>query len=94
MNRETANRSTSSNPAPGKRASGEQLTELLKALRRATSELHSELRGCVAADTNLLTSPPPQAHVRRMRLLEKAHELFRQAEAKIELLVVHFGGSL
>ena len=94
MKTETPNRPASSNTGPGKRVSGEQLTELLKALRQPTSEIHSELRKCLAVEGNLFESPPPQAHIRRGQQLEKAYELFRQAEAKVELLVLHFGGSL
>jgi hypothetical protein len=94
MTTETPSRPAPSNPAASKRLSGERLTELLEAQRRATSELHSELRKCLAAEGNISFSPSPQAHIRRTQQLEKAHELFRQAEAKTELLVSHFGVSL
>jgi hypothetical protein len=94
MKTEGPNLPTSPIVAPNKRLSGEQLTELLKALRRATSGIHSELRVCLAVEGNLFESPPPQAHVRRKQQFEKAYEQSRQAEAKLELLVAHFGGSL
>jgi hypothetical protein len=94
MKSETTASSPSISPAPDDRATPEQLTGLLHALRGATSEIHSALRKSLLAEGNVLMSPPPQAHIRRGRQLEKAHELSRQAEAKLELLVAHFGGLL
>jgi hypothetical protein len=94
MNSETPNERVAANARPGKRPSPEHLSALLKALRHTNSEIHAELRKCLAVEGNLLFSPPPQTYIRRTQQLEKAHELFRQAEAKIELLVAHFGGTL
>lgn len=94
MKTETPNHPTSSSPASGKRPSGEQLTDLLEAQRLATSEIYVALRKSLLAEGNVLHSRPPQAHIRRGQQLEKAYELFRGGEAKLELLVSHFGGSL
>jgi hypothetical protein len=69
----------------------EHLCELLKLLRQTTSELHSELRKCLASEASRQYIRPSQAHLRRNQQLDKAHELFRQAEARLELLVYHFG---
>jgi hypothetical protein len=72
----------------------QSLTDLLESYRFDNRNLYSELRRLLAKATNTQTNPPPQAHMRRVQQLEKAFELFRQAEAKIELLVAHFGGPL
>jgi hypothetical protein len=90
MKTEAQTHPTASNPAPSKRPSGERLTELLEAQRQATSEIYFALRESLLADENVLISPPPQAHIRRMQQLQKAFELYRQAEARLELLVFHF----
>lgn len=84
---------SASTPANGP-TSRETLTELLHALRQVTSGLHTELRQCLSKERNLLVSPPPQSHTRLAERLNKAYELLRQGESKIELLVLHFGGSL
>ena len=94
MRTDIANNSSPAAPTSNRRASAELLTELFEVLHLGIAKLHAELRKCLAVEANLFESPPPQAHLRRTQQLEKAHELFRHAEAKIELLVAHFGGSL
>jgi hypothetical protein len=84
-------RTDSSNTATDKRGPEDHLTELLAVLRQTTSELHSALRKCLAEEGNRQLIRPSQAHLRRNQHLDKAHELFRQAEARAELLVYHFG---
>lgn len=76
------------------RPTPEELTSSLSALRKASSDVHSALRKFLAIESRISMSPPPQSLVRRLQQLEKAHELSRAAEARLELLVVHFGGSL
>jgi hypothetical protein len=81
-------------PAPAKPTDVDQLTQLLKTYRDATAEIYTALRVRLAKEARLFMSPSPQTYTRRVQQLEKAFELHRQAEAKIELLVAHFGGSL
>jgi hypothetical protein len=73
------------NPVPG-----ESLPKLLETHRRDTGELYAELRRLLAKEASVSTNPPPQAHTRRIQQLQKVFELYRQAEAKLELLVFHF----
>lgn len=68
------------------------LVELMTTLRQAASEVHARLRGCLSDEANRQMSPPPQSHTRRKQQLEKAYELRAQADAKLELLIEHFGG--
>lgn len=70
------------------------LRQLLEAYHHAASDLYLALRRKLGAEECILINPPPQAHIRRRNQLEKAFELNRQVEAKFELLVNHFGGSL
>lgn len=74
-----------------KAPSREHLAMLLETHRRATSELYAGLRRLLAEEESIEISPPPQAHTRRVHQLEKAFELHRLADAKIELLI---GGPL
>jgi hypothetical protein len=78
-------------PTSDKLAPGNRLNELLTILRQTTSELHSELRKCLALESSRELIRPSQAHLRRNQQLDKAHELFSQAEARAELLVYRFG---
>jgi hypothetical protein len=94
MKNEVPSDITPSKSTQPKYPTGQELTARLRALQTATSAVHSALRGSLVNERNALMSPPPQAHIRRMQQLEKAHELSRQAESKIELLVLHFGGSI
>jgi hypothetical protein len=80
------------NPAPVRPA--DELAQLLEANRHATAEIYTALRLRLANEASLGMNPPPQAYTRRVQQLEKAFELYRQAEARIELLVAHFGGTL
>jgi hypothetical protein len=68
------------------------LTALMDAQRQAVLKLHLRLRGCLSDEANVQMSPPPQSHIRRKQQLEKAFELRAQADAKLELLIEHFGG--
>jgi hypothetical protein len=90
---ETPMSSNAATPAADKLAPGNRLNELLTILRQTTSELHSELRECLASESRRQLIRPSQGHLRRNQQLDKAHELFRQAEARLELLVYHFGNS-
>jgi hypothetical protein len=83
----------STNPAIDDRPLGQRLSELLSHLRRTTSELHSELRKCLASESGLEFIRPSQAHLRRNQQLDKAYDLCRQAEDRWELLAYHFGKS-
>jgi hypothetical protein len=73
--------------------SGQALTEALNDVRLVRSELHSRLRKRLSEEASRLISPPPQWHARRVQQLDKAYELFRRAESKLELLL-GFGGSV
>jgi hypothetical protein len=79
---------------PIDQTSGQVLTEALNDMRRARSELHSRLRMRLSKEANRLIFPPPQWHVKQVQQLDKAYELLRQAESKLELLVLGFGGSV
>jgi hypothetical protein len=92
MNTQTTD-PNSPNSASVKDTDGEQLTKLLATHRRLTSQLYAELRTLLAKEASVSMNPPPQSHTHRMQQLQKAFELYRQAEAKTEILVVHFGGS-
>jgi hypothetical protein len=70
----------------------DRLTELLETMRQSTSDIWCELRKCLAQERNLEYGRASQSHIRRQLLLDKAHELFRQAQSKVEVLVQHFGG--
>jgi hypothetical protein len=78
-------------PISPKAPSREHLQTLLETHRQVFSELYAGLRSLLAKEASLEMSPPPQAFTRRVQQLEKAFELHRQAEAKIELLI---GGPL
>ena len=88
---ETPMRTDSANAVTDERGPEDHLTELLTVLRQTTSELHSALRKYLAEEGDRQLIRPSQAHLRRNQQLDKAHELFRQAEARAELLVYHFG---
>ena len=92
----TSNSTTAArlNPAPVKPADVDQLAQLLEANRHATAEIFTVLRVRLAKEASLGMNPPPQARSRRVQQLEKAFELHQQADAKIELLIAHFGGTL
>jgi hypothetical protein len=83
--------SNPTNPTSDNATHEDHLADLLTLLRRTTSELHSELRKCLASESARQMIRPSQAHLRRTQQLDKAYELFRQAEARAELLVYHFG---
>ena len=87
---QTPRRTDSSNTATDKQGPQDHLTDLLTILRQTTSEIHSALRKCLADEGHRQLIRPSQAHLRRYQQLDKAHELFRQAEARAELLVYHF----
>lgn len=64
----------------------EALATLFETHRRTTGELYTALReklGCWESSP----FPPTQRQLRRARELDRAFELHRQAEAKIELLI-------
>jgi hypothetical protein len=84
------NTQTTASPKP---TSEEHLSQLLETHRRVTSELYAELRRLLDKEANRTFSRPPQSHIRRVQQLQKAFDGYRQAEAKMELLVTHFGGS-
>jgi hypothetical protein len=68
------------------------LFDLMTGQRQASVELHARLRACLSDEANRQMSPPPQSHTRRQQQLGKAYELRAQADAKLELLIEHFGG--
>ena len=89
----TTTNPSSLNPASVK-PTNDQLTQLLEIHRRVTAEIYAALRARLVREEGRYMNPPPQAHSNRVRQLQKAFELYRQAEAKMELLVVHFGGPI
>lgn len=84
---------TAPTPAFTKPTGADPLTQLLETHRRVSAEIYASLRVRLVKEASVGMNPPPQAYTRRVHQLEKAFELYRQAEAKIELLVAHFGGS-
>jgi hypothetical protein len=72
--------------------SGKDLIELFAAQRLASERLYTGLRNWLAEYRDILQTPPPREHVRVATLIEKAFELSRMAEAKIEIVVSGFKG--
>jgi hypothetical protein len=70
--------------------SAKDLITLFEAQRLGNEQLYTGLRDWFASDSDVLQNPPPRKHTRRRGLYEKAFELSRQAEAKIELLLSGF----
>jgi hypothetical protein len=70
------------------------LVELLESQKLTSARLYSALRKRLVKEGSVHMNPPPASYTRRVQQLEKAYELNRQAQAKIELLILHFGGVL
>jgi hypothetical protein len=90
-------------PEPGKQStpevrpsprptSSERLLELFEAQRRASAELYAAVRNSLAETENLLPHVLLADNRRSRAQFEKAFELSRQADAKIDLLVSRFKG--
>jgi hypothetical protein len=82
-------------PSPATRQSqrsptATSLIDLFKAQQLANERLYAGLRNWLATHSDVLQNPPPREHTRHRALYEKAFELSRQAEAKIELLLSGF----
>jgi len=71
----------------------ERLNELFEAQRHASSQLHAELGKMLTQKEDLF--PKARTEHRRLRAqFERAYELTRQAEAKIELVLSQYTGRL
>lgn len=75
---------------PQKSSGSKDLIELFEAQRLANDRLYTGLRNWLAERRNVLWTPPPREHTRLVTLFDKAFELSRQAETKIELLLSVF----
>jgi hypothetical protein len=80
-------------PSP-RSTSSERLLELFEAQRRASAQLHAELRNRLKEWEDLFPTPARPEHRRLKAQFEKAFELTKQAEAKIELLISHYSGRI
>jgi hypothetical protein len=76
-------------PSP-RSVSAKDLITLFEAQRLANVQLYAGLRDWFESLSDTIQTPPPREHTRRRALYEKAFELSKQAEAKIELLLSGF----
>jgi hypothetical protein len=70
--------------------SSDDLARLFEAQRLASDQLYTGLRNWLARHRDVLQTPPPREHTRLRTLVERAFELTRQAEAKIELVISRY----
>lgn len=72
---------------------GEHLKSLLDKQREITAELLADLRRLVVRRSTVALKPEYREIQRRLNQVEKALEFYRRAEATVEILMAHFGGT-
>jgi hypothetical protein len=92
MKSESENSSPSAISRSKRYVKGNDLAELLAAQRLASTELYESLRIHLAEPEDLLPYHLLAENRRSRSQFEKAFELYRQADAKIDLLVSRFKG--